>query len=544
MNEYFTLLKAESLRLFGINKALHNKDKSAKKKLGASITGIVIIGCIVAFMSAIYGFMFYESLKNTGEERYAPAIMVAVTSIIVVFQALRNANGVVFGFADYETICALPVKNKNVVWAKLTYVYLENLVYFILFVVPVSVVYGVLSHSGIGFYLRTAAGILLSPALPVALGLAVGTAVAVFAARFKKSNVLSVILSFAFMAAYFAFVFMMSDENAEIIASVATKIANVYPVADLYANGIVRFDGIKFLIFAGLSIVIFCLYMSLISKFYAKINRAIMYKKSGGGKVVEVKSSTSGKVLLKREFGKWINTPGYVLNSAMGAVMLIIMTVLVAIKLNGVSEIDKTVQSKEDYKALIAMLDYAKSFIPLVPVLCVGMCYYCGSSISIEGKSVWIIKSLPVDPKEVFKAKIRLNLIITILPTVISCVVFGVALKLNIVEIILCIIASVSYCVTSAMFGLFVNIKKHNYDWQSAVEVIKRGAASTICVLVGMFIFIPLGIILACIIMVTGILGLPATYFSFVALALIFNVFNLILGKYLSGKGVTDFLKS
>ena len=50
MNEYFTLLKAESLGLFGINKALHNKDKSAKKKLGASITGIVIIGCIVAFM--------------------------------------------------------------------------------------------------------------------------------------------------------------------------------------------------------------------------------------------------------------------------------------------------------------------------------------------------------------------------------------------------------------------------------------------------------------------------------------------------------------
>ena len=544
MNEYFTLLKAESLRLFGINKALHNKDASAKKKLGASVTGIALIGCIVAFMSAIYGFMFYQTLKSTGEERYAPAIMVAITSIIVLFQAMRNANGVVFGFADYETTCALPVKNRNIVFAKLTYVYLENLVYFILFVVPVSIVYGTLSRESAGFYLRTAVGILFSPAIPIALGLAVGTAVAVFAARFKKSNVLSMVLSFALMAAYFVFVFMMSGDNADMIASIATKIATVYPIADLYANGIVCFDAIKFLIYAGLSIVVLCLYMFLISKFYTKINRAIMYKKSGGNKIVEVKSSTSGRVLLKREFGKWINTPGYVLNSATGALMLIIMTVLVAIKINGISEIGKTAQSEEDYNSLIAMFRYAKSFIPLVPILCVGMCYYCGSSISIEGKSVWIIKSLPVDPKEVFKAKIRLNLIITVLPTVISCVVFGVVLKLNVIEIILCIIACVSYCVTSAMFGLFVNIKKHNYDWQSAVEVIKRGAASTICVLVGMFIFIPLSLILACIIMVTGMLGLPATYFSFIVLALIFNVFNLILGKYLSGKGVTDFLKS
>lgn len=494
-------------------------------------------------MSAIYGYLFYVELKKTGEERYVPAFMLAITSVIVFFQALRNANGVVFGFADYETTCALPIKNRNLVFAKLTYVYLENLICFILFVFPASVIYGVLSKEGVAYYLRSVVGILLSPLFPAAAGLAVGTVVALFASKFKKSNLLNVVLSFVLVAAYMAFVFMTSNDNVEMVTSLALKVSNVYPVADLYANGIVGFNALDFWCYIFLSIAVLCVYVFLISTFYSKINAAVTYKKSSKGKVGELKSTSSDKTLFKREIGKWVNTPSYVLNSAMGAIMLIIMSVVVVIKLNGITELDKTTQTK-GYETFALILNQLKAYIPLIPIVCTCTCCYCASSISIEGKSVWIIKSLPINPKEIFKAKIRLNLFITVLPTIAACVLFGIVLKLNAIEIILCVAASVSYCVTSAMFGLFVNVKKHDYDWQSAAEVIKRGAASTICVLVGLFACLPICLILACCSVLAIITGIPAMYICFVVLLIIFNVLNVILGKYLSGKGVTDFLKN
>lgn len=543
MSEYLVLLKAESLRLFGINKMLHNKDGSAKKKLGASVVGVALLGLLFLGISAIYGFLFYVTMKQTGEERYAPAFMLALASVIVFFQAIRNANGIVFGFADYETMCALPVKNKSVVMAKLTYVYLENFIFFLVFMLPVSIIYCVMSHEGILYLLRMVIGILLSPALPIALGLTIGTAFAVLAAKFKKSSIVSTVFSLIFIAVYFVFIFLMNGSD-EMMVSLASNVVKIYPMSALYADGIVRFNALKFTIYVLLSVALICLYAFIISKFFTKINTAILTRKSGSGKAVKVKSSSGSGVLLKRELGKWVSTQGYVMNTIMGVIMLIVLTAIVAFKLNGITNLDQYDKADENYKMLVTALKYIKSFIPLFPILCVGMCYYCASCISIEGKSVWIIKSLPIDTREVFKAKIRVNLIITVLPSIISCVVFGVVLDLNVLEIILCSLASVAYCVTSSMFCLFVNIKKHNYDWQSPAEVFKRGTSATICSFASMLVMIPLVLILLLCGLVASVLGITATYICYSVLIVIFTVLNILLGRYLSHGGVRDFLKN
>ncbi|MFR5348272.1 putative ABC transporter permease subunit, partial [Romboutsia timonensis] len=57
-----------------------------------------------------------------------------------------------------------------------------------------------------------------------------------------------------------------------------------------------------------------------------------------------------------------------------------------------------------------------------------GMASTTPSSISIEGKNLWILKSLPIDIRDIFKAKVSMSLILSIPAIVISSLIISFGL--------------------------------------------------------------------------------------------------------------------
>mgnify|MGYP002688764482 FL=1 len=51
------------------------------------------------------------------------------------------------------------------------------------------------------------------------------------------------------------------------------------------------------------------------------------------------------------------------------------------------------------------------------------------SSISIEGKKIWILKAHPISYKDVFKAKIKVNFMVNLFPAVLTSIFLSLALK-------------------------------------------------------------------------------------------------------------------
>jgi len=156
------------------------------------------------------------------------------------------------------------------------------------------------------------------------------------------------------------------------------------------------------------------------------------------------------------------------------------------------------------------------------------------STISLEGKQISLLKSFPVSITTIFKAKIAVNLTLTLTGLIICLPFIFFVLPFTIVEMILTTWLTVAYSVFSALFGLICNLKLPVFNWQTEANVVKQ----SISVLVSL-----LGGILA--VMVPFFVG--TRYLSIemsnllLGLAIIVTLINLGLGIFLKRVGVKWF---
>ena len=133
-------------------------------------------------------------------------------------------------------------------------------------------------------------------------------------------------------------------------------------------------------------------------------------------KLGELKASGQFMTLFRREVKRYFGTSIYFFNTGFGAVTLVVAAAFACF----------------GYRAAIP---YVEAFAPLVggmemvcglAVLAIGffsttICTTC-VSISLEGKTFWILKEAPVSPKTYFSSKIAVNLLVA-WPSVLLCTV-------------------------------------------------------------------------------------------------------------------------
>ena len=114
-------------------------------------------------------------------------------------------------------------------------------------------------------------------------------------------------------------------------------------------------------------------------------------------------------------------------------------------------------------------------------------------SISLEGKSLWIAQSLPVRPQEVLHAKLRLHMLLTVIPELFCSACVCILLRPDLVTGVLCVILPPVFTLSVAAFGLVVNLKKPNLSWQTEAVAVKQSIGILITILGGWAIAAVLG---------------------------------------------------
>ena len=107
------------------------------------------------------------------------------------------------------------------------------------------------------------------------------------------------------------------------------------------------------------------------------------------------------------------------------------------------------------------------------------------SSISLEGKSLWIIKMLPVSTSKIFASKIMVNLTVLLPTAIIVCTFFGIYLKLSLVNFIFTYLISFAYSIFTSVLGLLLNLLFPKFDYDNEVRVIKQSLAVFLSILIG-----------------------------------------------------------
>ena len=234
--------------------------------------------------------------------------------------------------------------------------------------------------------------------------------------------------------------------------------------------------------------------------------------------------------LFKNESKRYFKSTIYVLNTIIGAFFILLSSALM------------TGFGKERIESIITMylpnvdnlLAHINAIIVMIVSVTSSTVITTSASISIEGKHFWILKAHPIDVKDIFKAKMLLNILLGGIPSVIGAILLVFVVGISYLPF--AVILMLSSVVFSAIIGLIFNLKYYNLDWKDEQEIVKQGMA----VLISMAVAILPGAI----ILVAYLAGLMMVVNPYVYLAIaciLMILVDVILLRYLFTKGIEKF---
>lgn len=474
------LLKKQFLEL---NTFYFQNKKTGKNRSKGGTIGMILI---FVLLFASLGFAFYQ-MDALLCSAFVPlnldwlyfSMMGVLAIFLGVFGGVFNTYAGLYHAKDNELLLSMPIPPSKILFARMVGVYAMGLLYEALVIVPAIIAYWVMAPISAANIVFPILLVFITGFLVLALVCALGWVVAVISSKLKNKSFITVIASLVFLGLYY-FVYSRINALLQFMASnaleIGNKVKNVYP---LYAFG-EAWTG-KILPFAVLTVIIFAiaaLTYFILSKTFIKIVATKNTSKKAEYKVQKVKGSSVQNTLLRKELKRFTSSPTYMMNGGLGLIIAPVLSIFALVKADDIREV---------VSDLLYELPEMKSFIPIVAALVIctilSMNQITAPSVSLEGKSIWILQSLPVSTQEILNAKQRLHLVLNIPVAVICSVLLSLAFGFD-SEIIIVMIAFTSVSVMfTAAFGLFLNLKAPNLTWTNEVVPIKQGVS----VMIGLF---------------------------------------------------------
>lgn len=114
-------------------------------------------------------------------------------------------------------------------------------------------------------------------------------------------------------------------------------------------------------------------------------------------------------------------------------------------------------------------------------------------SVSLEGKSIWVLQSLPVDPWNALRAKLLVQILVTGVPVLFCDICMMVVLKGGILEMLLALLVSGLFVALMAMVGLVLGLKMSNLTWTNENAPIKQSISVMIAMFGGLILCVGMG---------------------------------------------------
>lgn len=485
MKKLLTLLKVSFLGFSGFNEMVHGKDQKRKsRKMGMFILFFFVALMMLGMSFSSFFGMGYV-LNQLGALDAMLALACAGASVAVLITTVAKVAPTLFTFRDYELLMSLPIPERTLVLSRILRLYGANLFFMSFLILPAGAAYVILSPQGVGFYARFFVLLFFVPLLPLSIAAVVGTLIASIGARFRRSNLITLVLLFTVFIGFMAISFAAPQvvENIQSIsAELTASVSRFYPVATWYAAGVAGTDAgastIDFLLFAFVSAAVFAVFVAVVANNFKRLNTSLRAKtavhKQGSA---HQNALTPIRALYIKEIKRYFASTLYVFNTAFGAVLVVIGSVVLAF------------MGEEKLGVLLEMPglpDIMKSAAPFALALFACLSATTPASISMEGNKLWQLKVLPVNTSDLFRAKCLVSITVMAPAAIIAATVLNFVLKADALTAVLMYAVPLVYTVFIARVGLYVNLLVPKLDWQNEAEVVKQGASVMVTLLIGM----------------------------------------------------------
>lgn len=506
----------------------------SRKKVMSGRAALALMAGLCLYVSGTYSFALGGQLAEAGCLELLLLMMPAMAVIAgLVFTAFA-AQGVVYGGRDADLLLSMPVSAFTVLLAKLTALYVENLVFCAFLVLPAGAAW--LWFGGGGgalLVLRLIIGTLFLALLPTVLSLAAGFVLSWLSGHFANRKVVNLLLCGAMTAAVFFLAFRLN-------LSVSAMMAGTMGAENAGPSGI---WSIPFRLFQrGVcgdweTLVMFCLLsllpVLLAAWLFARNYQSVLTGLSSHGKQADfrlgrLRASGRRKALLRKEAARYFGTPFYLFNTSIGLILLVAGGIAAAVMGGGLRE----------QLALAGLGDFP---LPAMAAAVIGFMLstvaITGSSVSLEGENLWIIKEAPVSAQEALDAKAGFQLLLTC-----PCTLTGVAgltwgLGLSLPEGAALLASGLAFACFTAHMGLAANLLFPKLDAVNDMVVVKQSAAAMLSTFGGM------AAALACGGLVWGLSKLTGDLAALAVCAAVLLLGSGILLRWLHTRGAERFIE-
>ncbi len=506
-----------------------------RNKSKPGIGKMIGFGLLMLYSLAALGFLFWHFFDVMYEAFYPLGLEWLYYSMVAMSLFALSFLGTVF-FAkvqlyearDNELLLSMPIKPVYILASRL----IMLLVIGIFFSLPVIVSAMIVARGDLFAGVDKVFSFLLVYVLLQLLALSAaaffGWMFSVLTARVRKKALIGTVLCVALIAGYS---WLMSRLNMMLLelAAMARQIADhLGAVAPLYwiGSAIATGNWRHLLLLCAVILPIFALCCAVLILTFSRT--ASNKKGFARVKYVERQSRTLSpeRALLRRELSRFGSSSAYMVNAGLGLFFMLGGAVLLFVK-------------RDDVCALLGLLPEADAL--LLPVIAAALCLFAtmnmisAPSVSLEGKNIWIVQSLPVSSQKVLAAKIKLHLYICLPVLALTILSFAVVFGLKASDILLIAALSVAFTVFIAVLGVVENLHFPNLDWTQEAQAVKSGFGVLFTMLIGW-----------------GSLGVPVAVYllwgktlGFVPLCLVFTagliIATVLLCKWLFSKGCTIF---
>lgn len=476
------LVKLQLVNLYGINVFRFTKDKTEQKKkiaLAAAYVLLIVMG--IFYVSGLtYGYIIL------GLSDMVPAYLIMISSLLILFFSFFKAGSVIFQRNAYDILASLPISQTAIVVSRFIRMYVENLLLTLVVMLPTLVVFGILQQPSVSFYILGVAVTLFIPLFPITISTFLGALITAVSSRMKHKSIVSAVLSLLlaggilFASSKLAvleeqFTVEMLQNMSEVLLGFIGKL---YPPAVWLGNAMLTGNVLVYLgcIIGG--VLLFVAVMVLVSVRFHEICRLLYSTHAKQDYTLEhSKKNSIRKALYKREWKRYFSSSVYVTNTIIGPIMAVVFAITVLVM--GVDGVQAELQLPFSIHEVIPFL--LAGIFCMMPTTC--------SSISLEGKEWWIVKSLPIRSKDLFDSKILLNLSLIAPAYFVAELILIFALKPTLLELVWLLLIPVVMVCFSSVFGITINIKLPLLQWENEAAVVKQSASAFIGGLVG-FLFV------------------------------------------------------
>jgi ABC-2 type transport system permease protein len=472
---------------------------SSRKKNKKQIKGILLgLLLVLAFTPIAIEFgkflsVAYDGLHSIGQEAVILAFGLSIVSVTIFFFGIFYAMGIFYFSMDVENLLPLPFKPWHIMGAKFAVVLIYEYVTELIFFMPTLMAYGIKSSAGMLYYAYGVVIFLLLPIVPLVIASIINmiimrfTNIAKNKDRFRLIGGIIAMFSGIGINIYIQRFTQNIDQPqitemfAEGNNSLVALVTNIFPSTKIAVGSLINSANMK----GFISLILFVVITAAALIIFIVLGEALYFKGVMGVSETTSKrkvlssneltrnttQSSSLKVYLFKELKLLFRTPIYFMNCVLMNFLWPIFILIPLFSQKGdtgqIAQISKLLR---DGKGTGIALGIFFAFVVFASCSNGISC----TSISREGKNLFILKYIPMKYKKQLMAKV-LSAVVLGMAGMVMISILGIAiLKIPLDLVLLMIIVGTLGILLTSFIGIFIDLNFPKLHWDTEQKAVKQ----------------------------------------------------------------------